>query len=113
MDTSRSTAPIFIVGYMHSGTTLLHSILRANPAVYRAAYETKYFEYAPTVRHAYPDLDRSGPLDPLHQISAQFAVFAIHKAAFPHPPQQQQAVQSAEQRRPGQRRTGQRQQSAA
>ncbi|MBI5958403.1 MAG: sulfotransferase [Chloroflexi bacterium] len=42
---------------MHSGTTLLHSILQANPTVYGAAYETKYFEYAPTIQHLYPDLN--------------------------------------------------------
>ncbi|MGQ9849342.1 MAG: sulfotransferase family protein [Aggregatilineaceae bacterium] len=52
---TRGTAPIFVVGYMRSGTTLLHSILAAHPEVFCAAHETKFFEYGPLFRHLYPN----------------------------------------------------------
>jgi hypothetical protein len=41
---------------MHSGTTLLHNILAANPVVFSAADETRYFAYLPLFRRLYPDL---------------------------------------------------------
>ncbi len=50
-------APVFVVGYMHSGTTLLHNILAAHPAFFAAADETRYFAYLPFLRGLYPDLD--------------------------------------------------------
>jgi hypothetical protein len=53
--TARETAPVFVIGYMRSGTTLLHSILAAHPEVFCAAHETKFFEYGSLFRHLYPD----------------------------------------------------------
>jgi hypothetical protein len=50
-------APIFVVGYMHSGTTLLHNILAAHPTVFSATDETRYFGYLPLIKNLYPDLD--------------------------------------------------------
>lgn len=49
--------PIFVVGYMHSGTTLLLKILGRHPSVFSGEAETKYFECLPLIRRAYPDLD--------------------------------------------------------
>lgn len=48
--------PIFVVGYMHSGTTLLLKILGRHPSVFSGEAETKYFECLPLIRHSYPDL---------------------------------------------------------
>ncbi len=52
----RKRSPIFVVGYMHSGTTLLHNILAAHPDVFAAQDETRFFAYLPMIRTLYPDL---------------------------------------------------------
>lgn len=53
---TRSSAPIFVVGYMHSGTTLLHNMLAAHADVFSAPDETRFFGYLPLIRTLYPDL---------------------------------------------------------
>lgn len=60
-----TNAPVFVVGYMHSGTTLLHNILAAHPAVFAAADETRYFAYLPFLSGLYPDLGDDGVMDDL------------------------------------------------
>lgn len=52
-----ANAPVFVVGYMHSGTTLLHNILAAHPVFFAAADETRYFAYLPFLKGLYPNLD--------------------------------------------------------
>ena len=49
--------PVFVIGYMRSGTSLLRNILASHPAVFASPGETKYFEYETTIRHLYPDLN--------------------------------------------------------
>lgn len=61
----RSSSPIFVVGYMHSGTTLLHHILSANASVCAATDETRYFAYLPLLTTLYPDLNDDGVLSDL------------------------------------------------
>jgi hypothetical protein len=48
--------PVFVVGYMHSGTTLLINILRNNSTVFAGNRETKYFLHLPMIRKTFPDL---------------------------------------------------------
>ena len=60
-----ANAPVFVVGYMHSGTTLLHNILAAHPVFFAAADETRYFAYLPFLKGLYPDLDDSETLTSL------------------------------------------------
>lgn len=50
-------APMFIVGYMHSGTTLLQEIISNHPMVYTCVGETKFFEFLPQIKRRFPRLD--------------------------------------------------------
>lgn len=51
-----ATQPVFVVGYMHSGTTLLFNILARHSSMYASGGETKFFERQLMIRRAYPDL---------------------------------------------------------
>jgi hypothetical protein len=55
--TTSPTVPVFVIGYMRSGTSLLRNILASHPAVFASPGETKYFEYQTTIRRLYPDLN--------------------------------------------------------
>ncbi len=54
--------PIFIVGYMHSGTTLLRNIAARAEGVYTIAHETKFFERIALFKKQYPDLHDAATL---------------------------------------------------
>lgn len=51
-----SDGPIFIVGYYHSGTTLLQVILRNNPVAHVFKGESGFFANLSRFRQKYPDL---------------------------------------------------------
>ena len=53
---SMSNCPIFIVGYLHSGTTLLRNIFQDHPDIFTGEGETRFFYYLPTIRRNFPDL---------------------------------------------------------
>lgn len=55
-DVSKTVTPICIVGYMHSGTTLLFNVLRGHASIYTAAPETKFFEVLPRLKRRFVDL---------------------------------------------------------
>jgi omega-hydroxy-beta-dihydromenaquinone-9 sulfotransferase len=48
--------PIFIVGYLHSGTTLLRNIFKDHPAIFTGGGETRFFDYLPMIRRNFSDL---------------------------------------------------------
>lgn len=48
--------PIFVVGYMHSGTTLVGTILGKHPSVFASKGESRFFEVLPTLRRQFRDL---------------------------------------------------------
>jgi hypothetical protein len=48
--------PLFVVGYMHSGTTLLASILGRHPDVWSSRGEPRFFELLPSLRERYRNL---------------------------------------------------------
>lgn len=54
--------PIFVVGYMHSGTTLLLNILSTHPAVFSCKGESKWFELLPIVRSEFSSLENEQTL---------------------------------------------------
>jgi hypothetical protein len=56
--TTSPTVPVFVIGYMRSGTSLLRNILASHPAVFASPGETKYFEFQTTIRRLYPNLDQ-------------------------------------------------------
>lgn len=49
--------PVFVVGYMHSGTTLLVSILKNHSSTFSANGETKYFMHLPIIQRTFPNLE--------------------------------------------------------
>ena len=56
----RVSSPIFVVGYMHSGTTLLLNILKNHPDLYCAEVETKFFMHLGLVRRQLGDAASAG-----------------------------------------------------
>jgi len=52
-----NSGPIFIVGYIHTGTSLLKSMLRRSPALFVAAGETHFYQDLNRNRHRFADLD--------------------------------------------------------
>jgi hypothetical protein len=52
-----SNAPIFIVGYIHTGTSLLKSMLRKDPSLFTAAGETHFYQDLNRYRRQFADLD--------------------------------------------------------
>jgi hypothetical protein len=54
--------PIFIVGYLHSGTTLLQRILGLNQTIFTGKGETRFFVYLPLIRQKFPHLALDGQL---------------------------------------------------
>jgi hypothetical protein len=49
--------PIFIVGYIHTGTSLLKSMLRRDPSLFTAAGETHFFQDLAAYRRRFAALD--------------------------------------------------------
>ena len=50
----RATHPIFVVGYQHTGTTLMQYLLGRNPDVFGVRHESKYFEYLGLTTRRHP-----------------------------------------------------------
>lgn len=60
--TDSQHAPIFVIGYMHSGTTLLQKVLANSPGIYASYGETRFFTDFPIYRSQYPDLQDDATL---------------------------------------------------
>ena len=56
MQANQPSSPIFIVGYIHTGTSLLKTILKRNPAVWAVAGETHFFQDLARIKGEFPDL---------------------------------------------------------
>ncbi len=55
-----ANGPIFIVGYIHTGTSLLKSMLRRDPSLFTAAGETHFYQDLNRYRRQFADLDDPG-----------------------------------------------------
>lgn len=55
---TRTGSPIFIVGYIHTGTSLLKEILEQDPSLFSSTGETHIFHQLEKIRREYPDLSR-------------------------------------------------------
>ncbi len=55
-----ANGPIFIVGYIHTGTSLLKSMLRRAPSLFTAAGETHFYQDLNRYRRQFTDLDDPG-----------------------------------------------------
>jgi hypothetical protein len=64
-------APIFVVGYMHSGTTLLQNALARHSSVFSTRGETKYFDFLPMTAARYRDLSKDGTLRDLIRFTVE------------------------------------------
>ena len=56
MQANQLGSPIFIVGYFHSGTSLMRTILRREPSVWVIGDETLFFQDLTKVRKRFPNL---------------------------------------------------------
>jgi len=61
-DEKVSYNPIFIVGYYHSGTTLLRDIIAKDPSIFSLKNESLFFRQLGTLRRQYPDLTNKATL---------------------------------------------------
>lgn len=71
-------SPIFIVGYGHSGTTLLQNIIAKHPSIMSFNAESKNFEFLPTIKTQFLNLDN--PIE-LHN-AVVFAVNSIYYSVY-------------------------------
>lgn len=72
------SAPIFGLGYMRSGTTLIFNVLRNHPEVFSQEGEPKFFKYLPSIQKAYPFLES-------HDQRSGLVAFVANSARFGHP----------------------------
>jgi omega-hydroxy-beta-dihydromenaquinone-9 sulfotransferase len=78
-----ATDPIFVVGYMHSGTTLLQNALLRNSAVFSTRGETKYFDYLPMTVSRYRDLGQDDVVRRLIRFTVEliYAGYTLNREA--------------------------------
>ncbi len=66
-----SSNPIFVTGYMHSGTTLTQKVLGGHDDVFAGGGETRHFSHLTVIEKKYPDLDDEAVL-------REYATYLLH-----------------------------------
>lgn len=79
-DRGHASQPIFIVGYMHSGTTLLRKVIGRHPDVFSIRAETMFFDQ---LAHSFPRRFANLQDD---AVLEEYVRFLIKKTAFDWPP---------------------------
>lgn len=80
MNSSRDIRPIFIVGYMHTGTTLLRKVIGRHSDVYSVRAETMFFDQlANSIARRFPNLSD----DAAHE---EFIRYLVKMTTFDWPP---------------------------
>lgn len=79
-DPQHASRPIFIAGYMHSGTTLLRKVIGRHPDVFSIRAETMFFDQ---LAHALPQRFSDLQDDALLE---EYVRFLVKKTAFDWPP---------------------------
>lgn len=72
--------PIFIVGYMHSGTTLLQHVLSRHPDVFAPQSETVFFFARATLEQQFPDLSS----DAIREAYLQYLLRIVNDGFLPN-----------------------------
>lgn len=54
--------PIFVVGNVHSGTTMIQNVLTRHPSIYSGRGESRFFHHLPIIRRKFPDLSNEQTL---------------------------------------------------
>ncbi len=85
-------APVFVVGYMHSGTTLLQDILGRHPDLFSGRGESKFFEFLPTIRTRHPDLSDAQQRRALVETTLRAALGGFSATGILRPPPPELAV---------------------
>ncbi len=73
-----NNSPIFIVGYMHSGTTMLKDIVGKHSDVFTGQGESKLFEFLPQIQQKFCNLEDTNVLRDLINYLAHAIVYGYH-----------------------------------
>ncbi len=81
------SSPLFVVGYMHSGTTFLKNILANAPDILASTGESKFFHCLPMIRSRFPDLAGDEALCGLIAFTADILLngFTVEQGVVPPP----------------------------
>ena len=75
-------SPIFVVGNVHSGTTLVRKVLTGHPAVFSGRGESGFFHHLPIIRQKFPRLDDDDTLRAYVIYLVKLVLLSYGKANF-------------------------------
>lgn len=75
-------SPVFVVGYVHTGTTLLRSVLGRHSSLFMMYGESHFFEDLERIRRTFPNLADDATLRAYVRFIATLAKFGSKRAAY-------------------------------